>query len=261
MKLGVIGGSGLYEMKGLDVCGFENVSTPYGPPSADYRIGRFQDAEVIFLPRHGVPHSIPPHRVNYRANLFGFRELGVSQVLSISATGGLHPDMKPGTLVLLDQIVDLTSGRESTFFNGPEIHHVDFTEPYCPEMREILGAAAEEAGVALHCGGTYVCTNGPRLETAAEIRLFSGFGADVVGMTGMPEAVLARELELCYGALSVVTNLAAGLSGGRLTTTEVVQTMHESRQRLSLLLAGAYARLCSRPRSCTCGSALLDSSL
>lgn len=261
MKLGVVGGSGLYEMEGLEVGKLERVSTPYGPPSADYRVGRYQDVEVVFLPRHGVPHSIPPHRVNYRANIFGFRELGVTQILSISATGAVNPDLKPGALVLLDQIVDLTSGRETTFFDGPRIHHVDFTVPYCSEMQDIIEMAGKETGVPLQRGGTYVCTNGPRLETAAEIRLYSGFGADVVGMTGMPEAVLARELEICFGALSVVTNMAAGLTVGRLTTREVVGSMRDAHKKLSVLLTGSFRSLCLRPRSCDCGSALQDSSL
>jgi len=261
LKLGVIGGSGLCEMEGLDVLQLESVSTPFGNPSAEYRIGRFRNSEIVFLPRHGSPHSIPPHEVNYRANMFGFRELGVTQILSISATGGLSEDLSPGTFVLINQVIDMTTGRLSTFFDGPEVRHIDFTEPYCPNMRAVLKAAAAAARIPLRPSGTYLCTNGPRLESRAEIRLFSAFGADVVGMTGMPEAALARELELCYTGIAVVTNLAAGLALTKLTTTEVVQNMNASMQKLSLLLTESFPRLCSRTPACTCHSALRDSAL
>lgn len=261
-RIGVIAGSGLYEVEGLKTVGKETVKTPYGPPSGSYTITKTADGtEIVFLPRHGSPHEIPPHRVNYRANIFGFKELGAEVILSVSATGGINRDFAPGSLVLLDQIMDFTSGRESTFNDGPQVVHVDFTNPFCGRVRELILTAASRLNIEVQPHGTYVCTNGPRLESEAEIRMFSSLGADIVGMTAMPEAVLAREMEICYAGISVVTNPAAGISGRKLTTTEVVETMKNTAGELKRLIFSLIPDLAGDPRSCPCGEALKEAKL
>jgi 5'-methylthioadenosine phosphorylase len=261
MTIGIIGGSGLYGMQGLSALEGISLSTPFGEPSAPYMKGKFDGHEVIFLARHGVPHRIAPHKVNYRANIWGFKELGVQRIISVSAVGGISPEAAPGSLVLPDQIIDMTQGaRPSTFYEADRVIHVDFTSPYCPEMRERLLQASRTSGIPLKNTGTYLCVNGPRLETAAEIRYFSRIGADVVGMTAMPEAVLARELEICFAGISVVTNAAAGISENKLTTTEVVETMQRSAGLLEKLLLAAIPAMPAH-RACTCKDALKDAAL
>ncbi len=253
--IGVIGGSGFYEIEGVIIKEVKNISTPFGNPSDSYRIGEFSNREAVFLPRHGSPHHIPPHKINYRANIWGFKELGVERVISFSAAGGLSAGMKPGTIIVPDQIIDMTKGRDSTFYDGDEVVHIDFTEPYCPELREFIFTAGKKSGIDLKKSGTYVCVNGPRLETKAEIKFFSGIGADVIGMTAMPEASLAREAELCFAGVIVVTNYAAGITEKRLTTTEVIEVMNEAAVRLKELLKETF-NLIPGERRCTCKEAL-----
>ena len=256
--LGVIGGSGIYDIPGLDITDSVKLTTPYGEPSDLYRIGQAGDTEVAFLPRHGSMHHIQPHKINYRANIWGFREIGVSKILSVGASGGIT--MEPGSLVVPDQIIDMTSGRDSTFHDEEEVVHVDFTDPFCPDLREHIFAASESAGIRITGKGTYLCVSGPRLETAAEIRAFSLLGADMVGMTGMPEAVLARELEICFTAISVITNHAAGISGEKLTATEVAKSMKASAEKIKGLLKAFFAMDFSAS-SCSCGQALRDAKM
>ncbi len=255
--IGVIGGSGLYDVPDLKIKDSVRVSTPYGEPSDLYKTGRWLDREVVFLPRHGSAHHIQPHKVNYRANIWGFRELGAGQIISICSSGGISPGMKPGMIAVPDQIIDMTNGRLSTFYDGDDVVHVDFTEPFCPDMRRHVAAAAASAGAAVVNSGVYVCTNGPRLETAAEIRTFSGWGADMVGMTLMPEAVLARELEICFTCIAVITNFAAGIAAEKLTTREVLSSMQSSKEILrSVLTAFFSARM--EPPSCGCKQTLKE---
>ncbi|NOZ24754.1 MAG: S-methyl-5'-thioadenosine phosphorylase [Nitrospirae bacterium] len=258
--IGLIGGSGLYGIPGFEVSERRRVETPYGLPSDDFLIGELSGRPVAFLPRHSSRHNIPPHKVNYRANIRGFRDLGAERVIAVSAVGGINSGLRPGEIVLLSQIIDFTKSRVNTFYDGDDVVHVDFTEPYCPELRESLVRASESVGISLRDSGTYVCVEGPRLETAAEIAFFSSMGADVVGMTGMPEAVLARESELCYAALAVVTNLAAGISPARLTTREVVETMNRSAGDVNALLTAAVG-LIPPSRGCRCGEALKDAGM
>lgn len=253
--LGVIGGSGIYDIPGLDVADSVKLSTPYGEPSDLYRIGKTGGNEVAFLPRHGPLHHIQPHKINYRANIWGFRELGVKKILSICASGGIK--FGPGSIVVPDQLIDMTSGRDSTFHDEEEVVHVDFTDPFCPDLRRRIFMASENAGLRITGKGTYICVNGPRLETAAEIRAFSLLGADMVGMTGMPEAVLARELEICFAAVSVITNHAAGISGEKLTATEVAEYMKASAEKIKDLLKAFFAVDFSAS-ACSCGQALKD---
>jgi 5'-deoxy-5'-methylthioadenosine phosphorylase len=211
-ELAIIGGTGLTELEGLEITHREVVASPYGEPSGPVIHGRLFDAEVIFMARHGHGHTIPPHKVNYRANIWALRSVGVERILSVAAVGGIREDMRPGTVAIPDQIVDYTWGREHTFFEGDmdAVTHIDFTEPYCPELRTSLLEAADHAGIAVARDGTYAATQGPRLESAAEIDRLERDGCDVVGMTGMPEAALARELGMSYACCAVIANHAAG---------------------------------------------------
>jgi 5'-methylthioadenosine phosphorylase len=254
--IGVIGGSGLYEIPGLAITARREMETPFGRPSAPYSIGRIGGADVAFLPRHGAPHRIQPHRINYRANIWGFRELGAERLISVNASGGINPALAPGGLVVLDQIIDMTQGaREATFYDADDVVHVDFTEPYCPEMRAAALEAGRLTGAAPAETGTYVCVNGPRLESRAEIGSMARAGGDVVGMTGMPEAALARELEICLLGLTVVTNPAAGIAGRKLTTDEVVRVMGRANETVKTLLVEIFALIPAR-RACPCKDAL-----
>ncbi len=255
--IGVVGGSGIYDIPGLEIKDSVKVGTPFGEPSDMYRIGRLSGSDVVFLPRHGSTHRIQPHKVNYRANIWGFRELGAERIISICSAGGINPAMAPGSIVVPDQIIDVTHGRKATFYDEDEVVHVDFTEPFCPDMRTLLFDAAQDAGVAVIESGTYVCTNGPRLETAAEIRAFAGWGADMVGMTLMPEAILARELEICFTCIAVITNFAAGIAAKKLTTKEVLACMQSSAESLRSVLKSVFS-LGVRPSSCGCRQTLKE---
>ena len=210
--LAIIGGSGLTRLSTLAVAHREVVRTPYGEPSSALIFGQVAGRDVVFLARHGHGHSIPPHRVNYRANLWALKHRNVDAILAVASVGAIASVHAPGDLVLPHQLIDYTSGRQSTFFDGEDrrVVHVDFTHPYSAELRNRCVAAARAAGVAVHDGGVYGAVSGPRLETAAEIDRMERDGATVVGMTGMPEAVLARELGIAYVAIDVVVNQAAG---------------------------------------------------
>lgn len=210
--LAIVGGTGLTTLSILDQVRQEVVRTPYGEPSGALTFGNIGGKPVVFLARHGYGHTIPPHMVNYRANLWALHKVGATGVVSVASVGGIRSDLKPGDIVIPDQIIDYTWGRKSTFFEGPgvPVTHMDFTEPYHGGLRDRVIAAATAADVAAKVGGVYAATQGPRLETAAEINRLERDGCDVVGMTGMPEAILSRELELPYAAINVVANYAAG---------------------------------------------------
>ncbi|MDD2662416.1 MAG: S-methyl-5'-thioinosine phosphorylase [Dechloromonas sp.] len=210
--LAIIGGSGLTTLSNLDVSRREVVRTPYGEPSGALVFGEICGQPAVFLPRHGYGHTIPPHMVNYRANLWALHHHQVRGIISVASVGGIRADLQPGDLVLPHQIIDYTWGRKSTFFDGvaTPVTHVDFTEPYDARLRAGIEQASRDLGVPLKVGAVYAATQGPRLETAAEVDRLERDGADVVGMTGMPEAVLARELEIPYAALNVIANHAAG---------------------------------------------------
>jgi len=210
--LGVIGGTGLTQLSNLEQIRRQLVRTPYGEPSGPLTFGKLCGRDVVFLARHGYGHTIPPHLVNYRANLWALHSQGVEDVVSIASAGGIRSDLGPGVIAVPHQIIDYTWGRRCTFYEGEDkaVVHVDFTRPYCERLRSRIIKAAAAAGEAIVEGGVYAATQGPRLETAAEINRLERDGADMVGMTGMPEAGLARELGLCYAALAVVANHAAG---------------------------------------------------
>lgn len=223
-KLAIIGGTGLTSLKDLKIIRREVMHTPYGEPSAPLVFGEMAGKEVMFLPRHGAGHTIPPHKVNYRANLWALKESGAEQVIAVNAVGGIRADMTPGKLAVPNQIIDYTWSRTNTYFEDGLSHvtHIDFTEPYCEELRKTLLICGNEAGVSLIGEGTYAATQGPRLETSAEINKLERDGCDLVGMTGMPEAALARELELCYACVAVVANMAAG-RGDEEITMEMIE--------------------------------------
>ena len=237
-KLGIIGGTGLETMEGVDIKAKQHtVETPYGAPSSAIAETEFHGRTLYFLSRHGVDHSIPPHRVNYRANIWALHHLGVTDVVAVAAVGGITPVMEPGRVAIADQIIDYTWGREQTFFDGPEVEHIDFSWPYCRQLRKHLLQAAAQAGVDAVDGGTYGATQGPRLESAAEIRRMEQDGCDLVGMTGMPEASLARELGLCYASCAVSANWAAGKSEDEITMDEIVENLKIGMARVRSILS------------------------
>lgn len=213
-KLAIIGGTGLTSLKGLEIVRHEVAFTPYGEPSGFLMHGQLAGCEVVFLPRHGHSHTIPAHRVNYRANIWALKSIGVQQVLAIAAVGGIHDSMQPGWIAFPDQIIDYTYDREHSFIepDSGQVLHMDFTHPYDAVLRDRLINSAQSAKLQFVARGTYGATQGPRLETAAEITRMERDGCDLVGMTGMPEAALARELNLAYACCAVITNRAAGKS-------------------------------------------------
>lgn len=227
MVLAIIGGTGLEKVAGnLEERQNETVTTPYGEVALVR--GRLDGGEIIFLPRHGLNHDVPPHAINYRANTQALKDAGVTHILAAAAVGSMKPEISPGDFVLIDQFIDFTKARQSTF-SGDQVplRHIDMTEPYDGTLRRLLLTAAEQKGVELHKSGTYICTEGPRFETPAEINMFKTFGGDVVGMTGVPEVVLANEAEIPYAALAVVTNYAAGMAGHNLTYGECADEMEK----------------------------------
>jgi len=244
MTLAIIGGTGLTSIDGLQLVRREVVGTPYGEPSGPIVHGLLHGHPVLFLPRHGRGHTIPPHRINYRANLWALRELKVTAVIAVAAVGGITAEMQPARVVIPDQLIDYTWGRESSFFGEGAVTHVDFTEPYDPGLRQCLSDAAKLCigGEAVD-HGVYGATQGPRLETAAEIRRMARDGCDLVGMTGMPEAVLARELGIRYACCAVVANPAAGLAEGPITMAEIERQLVLGMERVRRVLALALPRI------------------
>ncbi|MDE3011442.1 MAG: S-methyl-5'-thioinosine phosphorylase [Pseudomonadota bacterium] len=210
--LAIIGGSGLSQLANLQITRRQVVRTPYGEPSSPATFGLLGGVEIVFLARHGYGHTLAPHEINYRANVWALRELGAGEVIAVNSVGSIAPHLAPGSLVVPDNIIDYTSGRPLTFFEGADqpVTHVDFTWPFSAAVRAALLASARDAGLAAHDGGVYAATNGPRLESAAEIERLARDGAAMVGMTGMPEAALARELDLPYAMLALAVNWAAG---------------------------------------------------
>ena len=250
-EIGVIGGSGLYAL--LDGATQHEVSTPYGPPSDAITIAEVGGRQVAFLPRHGADHRFPPHKIPYRANLWALRSLGVRPIIAPCAVGGLRPELGPGTFVVPDQLIDRTSGRIQTYYDTGAVH-LNFADPYCPDGRAtILNAAGEIAPVD---GGTMVVIEGPRFSTRAESRWFTSIGGTIVNMTGHPEAVLARELALCYSTIALVTDLDAGVEGDHgVTQDEVFKVFADNTAKLRGVLLAAVAAL-PAARTCACPQAL-----
>jgi 5'-methylthioadenosine phosphorylase len=237
---GVIGGTGLGELPGESAERVE-VSTAYGQVEVQQR--KIGAEPAFFLARHGAGHTVPPHRVNYRANIAALRELGVRNILASAAVGSMSQSMPPASLVLVEQFLDFTRSRASTFFDGEDgvVRHVDVSDPYCPHLRSEVSAAAAAIGEEVVAGGTYVCAEGPRFETPAEIRMFRMFGGDIVGMTSVPEVVLAREAGICYASVAVVTNWAAGVSKAPVVHEQVTDFMAQQASRLMAVFAHVIA--------------------
>ena len=253
-KIAVIGGTGLESL--LESAEKIRVGTPYGLPPP-LSVGEIQEKAVVFLPRHGREHSLPPHKVNYRANIYALHKMGIERIIATNAVGAINLDFEPGNLVVPHDLIDFTRQRQLTFCEDAPVTHVDFSQPYCPEIREVLTQKAKETVDAVRDHAVYVCTEGPRFETPAEIRMFRALGCDVVGMTGVPEATLARELGMCYATLCFVSNMAAGIAG-RISSREVTETSRLVGSKIHKTLIEAIPSL-PKSRHCLCGSSIKES--
>jgi 5'-methylthioadenosine phosphorylase len=256
--IGVFGGSGFYDF--LDDVELIPVHTPYGPPSAPVAVGSLGDRRVAFLPRHGRDHELPPHRVNYRANVWAMHSLGVRRIIGPCAAGSLQPLVHPGNFVVLDQLVDRTWGRADTYFDGGVVGHVSFADPYCPELGGVLRSAAESVGVAVHPRGTVVVIQGPRFSTRAESNWYRAQGWEVINMTQYPEAFLARELGVCYAGLALITDYDTGLEGvdglAPVSFDAVMEVLRHNVERTRELLFAAIPAVPEVGAGCSCASAL-----
>ena len=253
-EIGIIGGTGLYDPELLKNVKEVTVDTPYGAPSDAITIGELEGRNVAFLPRHGKKHTIRPTDVNSRANIFALKKLGVTRILAPSAVGSLKEEYKPGDVVFVDQFIDRTTKREQSFYTGNKVCHISVAEPMCPEIRQTLIPIAKDAGIRAHATGTYVCIEGPRFSTKAESKLFRSWDADIIGMTLVPECVLAREAEICYASISTVTDYDVW-KDHPVCADEVVATMKASVEKVKQIILEAAARL-PKERSCECKDAL-----
>ena len=257
-KIAVIGGTGVGDPKTLKSFKKMIVQTPYGP--TEVNMGKINGNQVIFIARHGVGHSVPPHKVNYRANIWALKSLGTEEIFATTAVGSLNPKMKAGHFVVCDQVLDFTKSRVNTFFygDGKPVVHVDFTNPYCPVLREKVINILKDLKYTYHKTGCYVCAEGPRFETAAEIRMYAQMGGDLVGMTNMPESILAREAEMCYTNCSIVTNMGAGISKTPLSHSEVVEAMNESSKKMESIIMAFINYDKTSKTTCTCAEAIKE---
>jgi len=253
-EIGIIGGTGLYDPKLLKNVEEVTVDTPYGAPSDSITIGELSGKRVAFLPRHAKKHTIRPTDVNSRANIFALKKLGVQRILAPSAVGSLKEEYKPGDIVFVDQFIDRTTKREQSFYTEKQVCHISVADPMCPELRQALIGIAKDIGIRAHGTGTYVCIEGPRFSTKAESRLFRSWGADVIGMTLVPECVLAREAEVCYASIATVTDYDVWKDHA-VSADEVVATMKASVEKVKRIILEAVVRL-PKERGCECKNAL-----
>ena len=254
-QVGIFGGSGFYSF--LEAVEEVELDTPYGKPSAPYVIGELDGASVAFLPRHGRNHELPPHAIPYRANVWGMKELGVRRIIGPNASGALKAELRLGEFVVCDQFVDRTSGRKATFYDGPVTTHVSAADPYCPELRTLLVDTARELDIPVREGGTVVTIQGPRFSTRAESKWFQDAGWDVINMTAYPEGYLARELELCYANISMVTDHDVGVEGTTPVSHEaVIEVFEENNERLRDLLFAVVPKIEPQPDEHLCATAL-----
>lgn len=255
--IGIIGGSGLYQMEGFEVQEKKRLVTPFGAPSDDFVIGKLEGKPVIFLPRHGRGHVISAPHVNYRANIYGMKQLGAQWIMSVSAVGSLKEKYHPGNIVVVDQFIDRTRQRAATFFDRGAVGHIIFADPICEELAELLYLAAEEVGAAVHKGGSYLCIEGPQLSTKAESHLYRSWGADVIGMTNLTEAKLAREAEICYSTIAMITDYDCWHETEEAFSAEkIVETFQQNVKVAQNVLCSAVRRLEISPRDCLCSRSL-----
>jgi len=253
-EVGVFGGSGFYSF--LERVETVQLDTPYGKPSAPIALGELGGKQVAFLPRHGPKHELPPHRIPYRANLWALREVGVRRIIGPCASGALRPDLELGAFLVCDQFVDRTWDRGDTFYDGPETTHISAADPYCPGLRQLLVETAHELGIPAQDGGTVVVIQGPRFSTRAESRWFQQSGWDVINMTAYPEGMLARELELCYATVAMVTDYDVGIEGRpAVTAADVVRVFEKNNARLRELLFAVIPKIGPQPED-VCSTAL-----
>ena len=261
-SVGVVGGSGLYGISTLTGPREVEIETPYGPPSDAFRVGRIEDVSVAFLARHGRNHHLLPSEVNYRANLWAFKKLGVEHLLSASAVGSLRETIEPQHVVTVDQFIDRTRSRANSFFGDGIVAHVGLADPVCPVLRETMTTAVRDAGGTVHDGGTYVCIEGPAFSTRAESELFRSWKADVIGMTNATEARLAREAEICYASLALVTDFDCWHEDEQdVTVAGLLKNLHANAELAAETVVRAATRVAALPRDCVCAKALADAIL
>jgi 5'-methylthioadenosine phosphorylase len=254
--VGVIGGSGLYEMEGLEEVQTISLKTPFGDPSDSFIIGRLEGVKVAFLPRHGKGHRIQPSSINFRANIYGMKMLGVQWIIGVSAVGSMKESLHPGNMVIPDQFIDQTKGRPNTFFGNGIVGHISFADPVCPVLSQILFQAGKEAGVTVQKDGTYLCIEGPQFSTRAESWLFRSWGVDIIGMTNIPEAKLAREAEICYATIAFVTDYDCWhQEAAEVTIGEILRIVAESTKTAKSAIRHAIKHL-PENRECKCATAL-----
>ena len=256
-RIGIIGGSGLYKIEGLEVTDYFDVKTPFGKPSDKFTIGKLEGKEVVFLPRHGVGHRISPTDINYQANIFGMKKLGVERVISVTACGSLKEEMKPLDFVVVDQFVDRTNhGREMTFFNQGIVSHIEFSRPVCSELCSSLYSAGKNLNLNMHQSGTYINMEGPQFSTLAESKLYRNWGMDVIGMTNMAEARLCREAEICYATLACITDYDCWHPGHQSVTLEMILDNLQKNVENSKKIIAKVIKDLDPKRKCSCGQAL-----
>ncbi len=258
--IGIIGGSGLYELEGLKNIEEIEVNTPFGKPSDKLIKGELEGKTLIFLPRHGRGHKIPPHKLNFRANIYALKMMGVERIISVSAVGSMKDEIKPGDMVIVDQFIDRTWGRESTFFEEGIVGHVSFAEPVCPELKEILYNASKKVVERTHKNGTYICINGPQFSTKAESFLYRSWNVDVIGMTNVNEAKLAREAEICYITLALATDYDCWKEDNSVTVEEVIKILNQNIENAKKIIAEAVKNIPEK-RECPCKNALQNAIL
>jgi len=252
-RTGIIGGSGLYDIQGIEMVDTLDIDTPFGRPSDELKLARINGHEVVFLPRHGSSHSIPPHNINYRANIYAMKLAGVNRIISISAVGSLRQEIVPGHFVLVDQFVDRTHSRQSSFFDGPVVAHVSMADPVCSCLKASLFTACKDADITTHENGSYLVMQGPQFSTRAESELYRSWGMDVIGMTNMPEAKLAREAEICYATVAMSTDYDCWHEEEEnVSVSSIVEVMHANVGKAQQMLQRFFTADASH-KACSCG--------
>ncbi len=255
-KIGVIGGTGLYDIEGMTDIGLVSVDTPFGPPSDAIITGKLEGVSVAFLPRHGKAHSIPPTDIPARANIYALKSLGVEHIIAVNSAGSFKQEIKPGDLLIPDQIIDRTRNRVNTFFSEDLVVHIPFAEPFCPVLSQVLYQAAGETGATVHQGGTFLAMEGPAFSTRAESRLYRSWGADIIGMTILPEAKLAREAEICYASLGCITDYDSWMEQSEpITIDTIIDCLRRNVDTAKTIIKMAVGRI-SESRDCDCATAL-----